>query len=75
METSNKPCLVKEESGEHYYCACGKSSIWPHCDGSHAGSGISPYRVELAEAKTVAICACGLSSNMPFCDGAHKTLH
>jgi CDGSH-type Zn-finger protein len=75
MEKRNKPYVVKEEPGIRYYCACGKSASLPHCDGSHAGSGINPFRVEINEEKNVAICGCGLSAGMPFCDGAHKTMH
>ncbi|NTW52439.1 MAG: CDGSH iron-sulfur domain-containing protein [Chlorobiaceae bacterium] len=75
MQRENRPCVVTEEPGVKYYCACTKSANWPYCDGSHAGSGISPYQVEIEEARKVAICGCGKSAKMPICDGAHKALH
>jgi CDGSH-type Zn-finger protein len=74
MQRENRPVIVSEDAGAKYYCACGKSANWPHCDGSHAGSGISPYQVDIEAARNVSICGCGKSAKLPFCDGAHKAL-
>lgn len=75
MQRENKPSIVKEEAGIKYYCACTKSATWPYCDGSHAGSTVTPFRIEIETDKNVAICGCGKSGKLPFCDGAHKALH
>jgi CDGSH-type Zn-finger protein len=70
----NKPYVVEETEGRKAYCACGSSRNLPYCDGSHKGSGISPFVVEIPENKTVAICGCRQSGQRPFCDGTHKRL-
>jgi len=58
----NRPCIIQEQPGTRYYC-----------DGSHKGSGLHPWKVEIETEKQVAICTCGISGKLPFCDGAHKT--
>jgi CDGSH-type Zn-finger protein len=69
------PIPIAVEAGSAYYwCACGKSANQPFCDGSHAGSGITPILYEATETKTVFFCACKHSNNKPFCDGTHKSL-
>jgi CDGSH-type Zn-finger protein len=69
------PYPVEVEAGKSYFwCACGKSANQPFCDGSHAGSGITPILYEATETKTVFFCACKHSNNKPFCDGTHKSL-
>lgn len=55
-------------------CACDKTQNPPFCDGSHAGTGISPRVVKFTEDKRVSICGCGASKTMPFCDHSHKAL-
>jgi CDGSH-type Zn-finger protein len=62
------------KKGEYYWCACGKSSKQPFCDGTHKGSNFTPVRFEITEDKTVALCMCKHSSNKPFCDGTHHTV-
>lgn len=69
------PQLVELESGKTYaWCACGKSSKQPYCDGSHAGSGIAPKVFVAEESKKAALCLCKQSNNPPFCDGTHAKL-
>ncbi|MBM3422894.1 MAG: CDGSH iron-sulfur domain-containing protein [Chlorobi bacterium] len=70
----NRPTIVREQPGTKYYCACGKSQNKPWCDGSHKGTGMQPYKVEIDVEKNVVICNCGLSAKLPFCDGAHKSI-
>ena len=68
------PFVLKEAAGTRYFCACGHSKSQPFCDGSHKGTGFSPLKVDLTEAKTVAWCCCKHSKNLPYCDGSHSRL-
>ena len=56
------------------WCACGKSSNQPWCDGSHQGSEFSPKIFTVDEDKAGAMCMCKQSDNAPFCDGSHMKL-
>lgn len=69
-----KPAVLDLEAGNHAWCACGKSSNQPFCDGSHKGTGIQPIVFKLDEAKRVALCNCKQSANKPYCDGTHSGL-
>ena len=68
------PFVLKEVAGTRYFCTCGQSKGQPFCDGSHKGSGFSPLKIDLTEAKTVAWCGCKHSKNLPYCDGSHSRL-
>ena len=68
------PYVIDCEPGTYAWCACGKSSKQPYCDGSHAGTGMVPKIEEITEAKKVAWCGCKHSKNGAFCDGAHAKL-
>ncbi|MBN1463471.1 MAG: CDGSH iron-sulfur domain-containing protein [Paludibacteraceae bacterium] len=68
------PKIMKMEAGTYYWCACGRSSEQPFCDGSHVDTDIVPEKVVLKEPKTVAWCMCKQSKNKPFCDGSHSKL-
>lgn len=69
-----KPVRLTLEPGSYYWCACGRSSNQPFCDGSHRGTGLSPVAFKIDETRDVWLCQCKHSSNKPFCDGTHKTL-
>ena len=69
-----KPYVIEEEAGTKAWCACGKSANQPYCDGSHAGTGMTPKVVQIEEKKTVAWCGCKRSGNGAFCDGTHARL-
>lgn len=69
------PYPVPVEAGKSYYwCSCGLSKSQPFCDGSHAGTGLSPIKFEAAETKTVYLCGCKSSKSGVFCDGSHAAL-
>ena len=69
------PYPVQVGAGKSYYwCSCGLSKNQPFCDGSHAGTGLSPIKFEAAETKTVYLCGCKSSKSGVFCDGSHAAL-
>jgi len=70
-----KPCLIALEEGRAYsWCACGKSTRQPFCDGSHKGTGIEPIRFNAVKSEETLLCACKRTKNPPFCDGSHNAL-
>jgi glutamate synthase domain-containing protein 2/CDGSH-type Zn-finger protein len=70
----NRPKRVTLEKGKEYYvCACGLSKDQPWCDGSHAGTDFTPWRLQ-AEDDEAYLCMCKHTGNPPFCDGSHKQL-
>ena len=69
------PAKVDLEAGKDYFwCQCGKSKDQPFCDGSHAGSDITPLKFTAEKTGSVALCQCKASANAPFCDGTHASL-
>ena len=69
------PLPVEVESGRTYWwCACGRSSKQPFCDGSHKGAGLAPLQYDATETKKVWFCACTHTAGPPLCDGTHKKL-
>ncbi|MCB1971170.1 MAG: CDGSH iron-sulfur domain-containing protein [Geminicoccaceae bacterium] len=69
------PYKVAVESGRTYFwCACGRSTSQPFCDGSHKGSGFAPLKYTAEKDGDVYFCGCKHSGNKPLCDGAHKKL-
>ena len=68
------PYVMDLEPGTYAWCACGKSSKQPYCDGSHSGTGMGPVVTKIEEAKKVAWCGCKHSANGAFCDGSHGKL-
>jgi len=70
-----KPIAVDLEKDEQYYwCACGKSSNQPFCDGSHRGTDIVPKSFTAEETNKAYLCQCKQTKNAPFCDGSHKNI-
>lgn len=73
IRASDTPFAVEVESGKSYWwCACGKSSAQPFCDGSHKGSKFTPVKYEADESKKVFFCGCKATGDAPLCDGSHK---
>jgi CDGSH-type Zn-finger protein len=69
------PYGVAVEAGRKYYwCSCSLSKKQPFCDGSHAGTGMTPMVYEATETKTAWFCGCKATANKPLCDGAHTKL-
>ena len=67
------PFAVELEAGKKYaWCACGKSSKQPFCDGAHVGTEIKPVIFTAEESKTAYLCGCKATKNSPFCDGSHQ---
>ena len=72
-ETPQKTPYVRQtEAGKHAWCACGRSTQQPFCDGSHKGTEFSPMVVEVTTAGTLAWCGCKRTGNPPYCDGSHS---
>ena len=68
------PYVKEMAAGTYYWCSCGKSANQPFCDGAHKGSGFTPVKMVLTEAKKVAWCGCKHSKNGACCDGSHAKL-
>lgn len=71
--TKGSPHIQEMKAGETVYiCRCGKTGNAPFCDGSHEGSGKTPYAHTADADGAVYFCGCGKSGNIPFCDGSHN---
>lgn len=71
----NVPYAIQAEAGRKYWwCACGRSSNQPFCDGSHKGTGLSPLPFVADKSETLWLCGCKHTGHAPFCDGTHKSL-
>ena len=68
------PAQVTLEPGTFFWCACGRSSNQPFCDGSHRETTFTPVLFKIAQKQEVWLCQCKNTKNQPFCDGTHKTL-
>ena len=68
------PVVLELDDGTYYWCACGRSSDQPWCDGSHQGTGLEPVPLTLEERSKVALCMCKQSGDRPRCDGSHSKL-
>lgn len=69
----NRPVKVNLNKGEEYhFCACGRSSSQPFCDGSHTGTSFTPKRFVAEQSGEAYLCQCKHTATAPFCDGTHK---
>ena len=72
---AKKPAKAELQAGEKYFwCACGRSSSQPFCDGSHRGTGMTPMAVSVDEDTEAFLCQCKATANPPYCDGSHTRL-
>ncbi|MFQ5660878.1 MAG: CDGSH iron-sulfur domain-containing protein [Gammaproteobacteria bacterium] len=66
------PLAVNLEAGQEYYwCACGRSSGQPYCDGSHKETSFTPMSFTPSESGEAHLCMCKQTKNPPYCDGSH----
>lgn len=68
------PIMMEMQPGTYYWCACGRSSNQPFCDGSHKGTEFTPKEVKIEEVRSVFWCRCKQTDTPPFCDGSHNKL-
>jgi CDGSH-type Zn-finger protein len=68
------PAQVTLEPGVAVWCACGKSSKQPFCDGTHVGTNFTPVLFKIDEKKDAWLCQCKQTNTPPYCDGSHKKL-
>ncbi len=60
------------KAGESYaWCACGRSSGQPFCDGSHSGTGLMPVVWKAEKDEAAWLCGCKRTGSQPLCDGTH----
>ena len=72
---AKEPFAVDVVEGKTYFwCACGKSSKQPFCDGSHSGSSFSPVTYKADKTRKVFFCGCKQTGKQPMCDGSHSKL-
>ncbi|MEK7266820.1 MAG: CDGSH iron-sulfur domain-containing protein, partial [Pseudomonadota bacterium] len=72
-----KPRLIKmEKKGDTVmWCACGRSTRQPFCDGSHKGTSFTPVRLTASkDGEEALLCLCKRTRTPPYCDGSHNGL-
>ena len=75
IAAQKEPYKRDVEAGKKYFwCACGRSKSQPFCDGSHAGTGLTPVMFEAQKSGPVFFCGCKASAKKPLCDGTHNSL-
>ena len=73
VSPQNAPYAVECEAGKTYFwCACGKSTNQPFCDGSHKGTEFTPVAFKAEDSKKMYFCGCKKTENVPLCDGSHN---
>ncbi len=63
-----------KEGDKVYWCACGRSSNQPFCDGSHKGTEFTPVEFSVPSDGKYFFCGCKRTGNKPLCDGTHNKL-
>ena len=69
------PFAVEVIEGKSYFwCACGKSTKQPFCDGSHKDTELNPRKYTAEKTGKLFFCGCKHSAKAPLCDGTHSKL-
>lgn len=63
-----------EEGKSYFWCACGKSSKQPFCDGSHKGTDFTPLKYTAEKTGRAYFCGCKHTDKAPLCDGTHAKI-
>jgi len=72
IAAANDPITIHLEKDKKYvWCACGRSTHQPFCDGSHRGTGLDPVHFTVEETGEATLCQCKGTRNPPYCDGSH----
>lgn len=66
--------VTLKKGATYFWCACGRSDRQPFCDGSHAGTSMTPRKFDASSDGDAYLCMCRQTSTPPFCDGTHKKL-
>jgi len=66
--------VVVEKGKTYWWCACGRSSSQPFCDGSHKGTDFEPVKYVAEDDVMVAFCGCKRSRYKPRCDDTHISI-
>lgn len=81
MEKKDKPVIAGLRSmklvtvpGTYFWCACGRSSNQPFCDGSHKITDFQPLPVKIEKKQLLKWCTCKHTKTPPFCDHSHREL-
>ncbi len=69
-----EPIGIELAPGTYWWCACGRSSNQPFCDGSHKDTGVTPVEFTVAEKSKLWFCRCKHTKTVPYCDGSHSKL-
>ncbi len=74
-QTPAQPYVAQLAPGEYWWCACGRSSRLPFCDGPPSAADCTPLRFTVTRRpRIVWLCGCGHSRHKPYCDGRHNRL-
>ncbi|MFW1676332.1 CDGSH iron-sulfur domain-containing protein [Pontibacter sp. JAM-7] len=73
IRAGDAPIKVTVKQGQTYaWCACGRSTDQPFCDGSHQGTGIDPVVFKAERDDEVWLCLCKQTDTPPLCNGNHN---
>ncbi len=66
VTAANRPSPMEVEKDKSYYwCAYRRSKSQPFCDGSHAGTDITPIKYVAEDDEAVYFCECKQSGSRP----------
>lgn len=66
--------VVVEQGKTYWWCAYGRSTSQPFCDGSHKGTDLEPVKYVAEDDVMVAFCGCKRSRLKPRCDDTHISI-